>query len=308
MNNFIGIDGGGTSTRCVLTNEYLEVIADAGGGASNPLIVGFDNSTDIIFRLIKNVCNKSGIKKNINIVAGIAGCGSKTNSNKLKQLLLERIHTSEISVNFIEVVNDAQIALEGALNGKPGTIIIAGTGSVLLGKDNSKKLYKIGGYGKLIGDEGSGYSIGLKGLKAVSKYFDGRGKKTKLVDYLASEYGIINRDEMITKVYSRCFDIADVSKHVLKAADKRDKVCMQIITKEIKELILHIKAFKKNIKEKKIVLSFAGSLLTNKNYYSRKLKREITGSFKNIKIIKAKYPPVIGAVILAKKLFTRESL
>ena len=306
MHIYVGIDGGGTRTRCVLSNEHLDTIAVAEGNASNPLVVGFDNSADTIFRLIKNVCSKSGKKKNINIVAGIAGCGSKTNSDKLKDLLLKKLNLSRISVSNLEVVSDAQVALEGALDGKPGIILIAGTGSVLLGKDNSGKIYKIGGYGKLAGDEGSGYAIGLKGLQALSKFLDGRGKTTKLANYFTKEFGITNRDEFIAKVYSGSFDVAAVSKLVLKAADKGDEICQKILTHEIKELILHIKAFKKNEKGKKTVISFAGSLLTNKNYYSRELKNEIAWSFKNIKLIKPKYPPAMGAVILAKQLFTFE--
>jgi len=304
MKYYIGIDGGGTNTRCVLANQSLKTISESNGNASNPLVVGFENSAKNIFQLIKKVCSKSGVKDKITIVAGIAGCGSKTNSQKIKRLLLERIKASKISAADLEVVSDAQIALEGALNEKPGAIIIAGTGSILFGKDDAGKYYKIGGYGKLIGDEGGGYSIGTKGLNAVSKYFDGRCRKSKLVDIISKEYGINNREEMIAKVYSGKFDVANISKLVLKAAINGDLTCRRILNNEIKELLLHIKAFEKNINSKKLTLSFAGSLLTNNNYYSRGLKRKVNAEFKNVRIIKAKYPPVTGAVILAKNLFT----
>lgn len=302
MQYYIGIDGGGTNTKCVLANGLLKVIVESNGRASNPLVVGFENSAKIIFRLVKKVCYKSLIKDEITLVAGIAGCGSKANSQKLKRLLLEKISASKFSFQNLEVVSDAQIALDGALNGKPGAIIIAGTGSILFGKDYSGKFFKIGGYGKLIGDEGSGYSIGTKGLNAVSKYFDGRGSKSKIADYFSNELGINNREEMIAKVYSGKFDIANVSQLVLKAADNGDETCRQIIDNEIKELLLHIKAFKKNVNGKKLTLSFAGSLLTNNNYYSQGLKRKVNAEFKNVRIIKAKNPPVTGAVILAKNL------
>lgn len=300
---YIGIDGGGTKTKCVLADDNLKIISSAEGEASNPLVVGFDNSANVLIKLIKQVLSKKKSAKDIFIVAGIAGCGRKIHAKHLKVFLENELKKHGINFETLEIVSDAEIAFEGALGGKSGALLIAGTGSILFGKDKKRTFSRTGGYGKIIGDEGSGFSIGRKGLNAVAKYLDGRGVKTILTEYLMKEFGINNRDDLITAVYSKEFDIPNVTRFVLSSASKGDKVCRNILNEETNELILHIKAFQKGINEKEFILALSGSLLTNKNYYSQELKRKIAKQLKDIKIIRAKYPPEIGAVILAKKHF-----
>jgi len=300
---YIGIDGGGTKTKCVLADNNLQIISSAEGEASNPLAVGFDNSASVILKLIKNVLSKKKSAKVINIVAGIAGCGRETHAKHLKMFMEVELKKHKINFNSLKIVSDAEVAFEGALGGKCGALLIAGTGSILLGKDKEGNFFRTGGCGKIIGDEGSGFSIGRKGLNAVAKYLDGRGEKTILTEYLMKEFGINNRDDLITSVYSKEFDIPNVTRFVLSSANKGDNVCRQILNEETDELILHIKAFQKEIDEKKFTLSLSGSLLTNKNYYSQEFKNKVAKQLKDIKIKRAKYPPEIGAVILAKKFF-----
>ncbi len=300
---YIGIDGGGTKTKCVLADNNLQIISSAEGEASNPLAVGFDNSASVILKLIKNVLSKKKSAKVIYIVAGIAGCGRETHAKHLKMFMEVELRKHKINFNSLKIVSDAEVAFEGALGGKCGALLIAGTGSILLGKDKEGNFFRTGGCGKIIGDEGSGFSIGRKGLNAVAKYLDGRGEKTILTEYLMKEFGINNRDDLITSVYSKEFDIPNVTRFVLSSANKGDNVCRQILNEETDELILHIKAFQKEIDEKKFTLSLSGSLLTNKNYYSQEFKNKVAKQLKDIKIKRAKYPPEIGAVILAKKFF-----
>ncbi|MEW6702010.1 MAG: BadF/BadG/BcrA/BcrD ATPase family protein, partial [Bacteroidota bacterium] len=206
----------------------------------------------------------------------------------------------------LEIIGDAEIAIEGAFHGKAGVILIAGTGSIIFGKDIKRKFIRSGGSGKLIGDEGSGYSIGRKGLAVVAKEFDGRGKKTLLTKILGEKFGINNRDNLITKVYNEGFDIASAARDVIAAASKGDKICRKILNEEINELLLHIKAVKKNFNEKKIKLAFGGGLLASKNYYSQELRSKIKRTFKNVELKKAIYPPEIGAALLAIKSSSSE--
>jgi len=300
---YIGIDGGGTKTKCVLADDNLKIISSAEGKASNPLAVSFDNSANILIKLIKQVLSKKKSAKDISIVAGIAGCGREAHAQHLKVFLENELKKHGINFESLKIVSDAEIAFEGALGGKSGALLIAGTGSILFGKDKNGNLFRTGGYGKIIGDEGSGFSIGRKGLNAVAKYLDGRGEKTILTEYLMKEFAINNRDDLITSVYSKEFDIPNTTRFVINSADKGDKICRQIINEEIEELILHIKAFQKEIDEKEFPLALSGGLLTNKNFYSQEFKEKVAKQLKGIKIKRAKYPPEIGAVILAKRIF-----
>lgn len=300
---YIGIDGGGTKTKCIFTDVDLKIIATSEGEASNPLAVGFDNSANVLIKLIKQVLSKKKSVKTISIVAGIAGCGREAHAQHLKVFFENELKKHGINFESLKIVSDAEIAFEGALGGKSGALLIAGTGSILFGKDKNGKFFRTGGYGKIIGDEGSGFSIGRKGLNAVAKYLDGRGEKTILTEYLMKEFGINNRDDLITSVYSKEFDIPNTTRFVINSASKNDKVCRKILNEEIEELILHIKAFQKEINEKEFALALSGSLLTNKNIYSQDFKSKIAKQLKGVKIKRAKFPPEIGAVILAKKFF-----
>ncbi len=98
--------------------------------------------------------------------------------------------------------------MEGAFSGKPGCILIAGTGSILFGKDKNGLMHRNGGFGRIIGDEGSGHSIGRKGLSAVAKELDGRGKSTLITKMLNKKYNISSASDLIINVYKNNFDIA----------------------------------------------------------------------------------------------------
>jgi N-acetylglucosamine kinase-like BadF-type ATPase len=301
MSLSIGIDGGGSKTRCVLVDEKLNVLSRVDEGPSNPLVIGLDQSAILLAGLIKKVSRDFNLHQIKSAVIGLAGAGRKTDADNVKNLIIELLNRDKFILENLEIISDAEISIEGALCGKPGAILIAGTGSIMFGKDKKGNLIRTGGNGRILGDEGSGYSIGRKGLSAVARQFDGRGKKTMLSEILDVKFGIKKREDLIAKVYNENLDIPGIAENVIAAAEQNDKVCMNILDDEIKELIVHIKVLKKNLAENKIKLCLGGGLLSSKNYYSKKLKKKIVNTFDDVKIIKAKYPPEIGAAFLAIK-------
>lgn len=298
MEYYIGIDGGGTKTRCILTDENLNIIKSSEGKASNPLITGFDITASRIISLIKDV---SGRKKISLCVIGTAGVGRKNNSDLLLESIRESARIKNISIPPIKILTDIEITFEGAFSGNTGAILIAGTGSILYAKDEKNNFLRVGGFGRLIGDEGSGYSIGRKALSSISKSFDGRKKSTALSKVFSSQYKINGINQLISLIHSPKFNIAELAKLAITLAEKGNSECIQILNEEIEDLILHIRALTRKIKSEKINLCLQGSLISKSNYFSRKLKAQIKKNFPEIKIIKAKYPPEIGAVLIAKK-------
>lgn len=304
MNYFIGIDGGGTKTKIICTDNNLKTFSSLKSNATNPLVVGFNSSSEILTDLFTRVSKKKQISY---CVMGIAGCGNKSNADLLKKCILKRAKKINVILPPIEIVSDAEIALEAAFEGKQGILLIAGTGSVLFGKTAQEEKFKIGGFGRIIGDGGSGYSIGSKGLDAAAKSIDSRLGETLLLSYLEKNFKIKTRDELITSVYSNNLDIASFAPHVIKAAEKNDKTAQRIINDEVNELLLLINASLKFLKNNKTPLCLSGGLLSTKNYYSKLVRQRIKNDYKEIKLVKAKYPPEIGAVILAKSLFEKNS-
>ncbi len=131
------------------------------------------------------------------IVFGISGCGRKESSDRLKNFIIRE--AKKIRFPDFQIVSDIEIAHEAAFNGREGAVLILETGWILYLKKENGETCIIGGNVRLIGDEGSGYSIAKKGLQAVSKYFDGRNGKTILADLIKSEFFIDNRSELIKK-------------------------------------------------------------------------------------------------------------
>ena len=301
MSLFVGIDGGGSKTKCVLVDDKLNILSRADGGPSNPLTVGIEQSARLLTNLIKELSLNFNLQEIDSAVIGLAGAGRKSESSGVRNAIIELLNREKIILKNLEIVSDVEITIEGAFSGKAGVILIAGTGSIIFGKNRMGELIRCGGNGRILGDEGSGYSIGRKGLTAVAKQFDGRGKITLLAEILNNEYGIKNRDDLIERVYSQKFDIAGLAKNVIAAAEMHDKMCIKILNEEIKELIVHIKSAKKNLAEKKIKLCLSGGLLSSKNYYSKELKKRIEKTFDDVKLTKADYPPEIGAALLAIK-------
>lgn len=301
MNYLIGIDGGGTKTRCVAADINGNPLYETTGGPSNFLVHSLDKVSKNIIILLKD-CTKN-LNCDFNdfscVVLGTAGAGRKEDAEKLKDHFI-KFTKGQIKNFYVE--SDARIALEGAFTEKPGSILISGTGSIMFGKDAEGEIHRVGGFGRQVGDEGSGYSIGKKGLQVISKFYDGRGKDTSLVKLVSDNFEINNDEELINAVYKNNFDIASLAQLVIIAAEKNDEACIKIIDDETEELILHIEAMRKKLKLRTMEVSFSGGIITNENYFSRLLHKKVKERFNNVVIKELSQSPAMGAVIIAKDI------
>ena len=128
------------------------------------------------------------------------------------------------------IMGDHEIAHTGALDRKEGLILISGTGSVCYGRTADGKSAFTGGWGHLIGDQGSGYALGRDALIAVSKVFDGYGKSTVLKDMLATDLGLDSEQKIVSYVYSNDKSaLASLSPLVDKACRLGDSVAQGIV-------------------------------------------------------------------------------
>lgn len=303
MSFFIGIDGGGSKTKCVICDESLNILSKGLSGPSNFLTIGTSKVADTILHLIIDCCSKQNIPlSEINgIVLGTTGAGRESDASKLENKLLKLAGSKRIKLNAFKVVSDARIALEGAFTGKAGSILISGTGSIMFGKDKSGNIFRVGGLGRLIGDEGSGLTLGRKGLNILAKFYDGRIISTILKDKIESNFKITNQNELITKVYSKELEIQNIAPYVISSAEEGDEACKEILDKETDELILHIMAMDQKLNEENMKIVFIGGTITSENLYSKMLKKKIKLYFPKIIVQQPDYPPEIGAIILAKQ-------
>ncbi len=172
----------------------------------------------------------------------------------------------------------------------------------MFGKDEKSVIHRVGGFGRLIGDEGSGYSIGRKALNAVSKASDGRGEETLISELLDAKMKSGSSNSIINKVYSENLDVASVAKIVIQAAEEGDPIAEDILDEEADELVLHILSLINKIRINKLNIAFSGSLIDNNNFYSDLLKQKIKSTLPKAKMVKPASSPVSGAIFFAKKL------
>jgi len=304
MKYLIGIDGGGTKTDCAIADLSGKIINEISGKPSNFLIIGIQEAVENIFSLIEeNLFQIGGDFANVKqIVIGVAGAGRDEDAKLLEKSFKDYSEEQGVHFKGVKVLSDAHIALEGAFSDSAGCILIAGTGSILFGKDDKGVIHRVGGFGRLIGDEGSGYSIGRKALNAVSKESDGRGEETLISKLLNSKMNSGFSISIINKVYKEKLDVASVAKIVIEAAEEGDFIAEDILDEEADELVLHIKSLLNKMQTDNLNVAFSGSLIDNKNFYSDLLKQKIISTLPNVKVVKPAAPPVSGAILLAKRI------
>jgi N-acetylglucosamine kinase-like BadF-type ATPase len=304
MKYLIGIDGGGTKTDCAIADLSGKIICQTVGKPSNFLIIEVERAIENLFTLIEDCLFEiqgdfSDVKQ---IVIGVAGAGREEDAKLLEKGFKDYSEEQRIHFKGVKVVSDAHVALEGAFPNSSGCILIAGTGSILFGKDEQGKVHRVGGFGRLIGDEGSGYSIGRKALNAVTKEIDGRGESTTITELLNNKIDSGVSDKLINKVYKEKLDVASVAKITIEAAENGDEIANKILSDEADELVLYIKAFLAKVPSRKLNISFSGSLIDSKNFYSELLKKKIKESLPMVKVVKPVSSPVQGAILLAKRI------
>ena len=310
MKYLIGIDGGGTKTDCAISDLSGKIIRKSTGKPSNFLIIGVEEAAENIFALIEeNLFALEGDFSDVKqIVIGVAGAGREEDAMLLEKSFKDYSEQQGVHFKGVKIVSDAHVALEGAFPDSSGCILISGTGSILFGKDKDSKVHRVGGFGRLIGDEGSGYSIGRRALNAVTKEIDGRGQRTVITELLNNQIDSGVQDKLINKVYKEKLDVSSIAKIVIKAAEQGDIVANKILNDESNELVLYIKAFLEKISTDKLNISFSGSLIDKRNFYSDLLKKKIKESLSIVKVVKSVSSPVQGAILLAKRIISDKDL
>ena len=309
MHYIIGIDGGGTKTDCIITDLGGNILYQCSGSASNIMIQGMEKVSETVFGLIENCKNHLNISySDIKIILlGTSGAGRKNDSAKLENTFAEYSHKRSVKFNYFKVESDATIALEGAFSSKPGSILIAGTGSILFCKDIEGRVHRVGGFGKHLGDEGGGYSIGKKGLNVISKEFDGRSDVSVILKLAAKKFGINSPEKLIEEVYINKMEIASFAPIVIEAAEKGDSNALKILEEESEELVSHIIAMVKKAGKPALNVALIGGLINHDNVYSRILRKKMILEIPDIKIKVPDYSPAFGAVLMAKKILSSKN-
>jgi len=302
MDNYvIGIDGGGTETKGALTDFSGSILSQYVGTATNYQVIGGQKLKVELERMFDELMQRAAIseKKVSHIYLGLAGAGRASDRQEIKALFQRTPYENKITVE-----SDARVALAGAFGGKAGIILIAGTGAICFGKNESGPVVRSGGWGYMLGDEGSGYFVGQQAIMAALKDLDGRGEKTSLRQQLESRYHLQQIDEIIPLIYKGKIDrteIASLTPIVFKVAEEGDTLAVDIVKRTGQELGKLAKAVaeKLNLKNKNIPIAAIGGLFNAREAFINEIFKEVYDLSWDIDISDPQFPPAVGAAILA---------
>jgi N-acetylglucosamine kinase-like BadF-type ATPase len=195
MEHVIGIDAGGTKTVCLLADESGAIVSRARGDGANLQAVGELQVEKILHTVMAQAIGDRRVAPAA-ICLGIAGV-DRPNDAAVVNGIMRRIGLH----SRVVIVNDALIALETGAPGEPGVVVISGTGSIAYGRNANGEAARSGGWGYVLGDEGSGYWIGRAALRAVLRAADYRGPRTALTPMLLDHFQVEQPQLLLHEVY-----------------------------------------------------------------------------------------------------------
>ncbi len=237
MNLFVGVDGGGTRTRAVVMDAEGQELARAKGP---PTLIDQANpraTIGVITHVCRQAVGDAGATLPARVLwAGIAGAGN----DPARSVVQEALQDAGIA-ETVHVGRDARAAFHDAFGSEPGILLISGTGSIALGRGVDGSMVRIGGWGVLLGDEGSGYAMGMAALRAVVRAEDGRSMKTRLRDPILAKLGADRPEDLIAWIaIASKADVAALVPIVCDQAEAGDEVAGIIVENAVEDLVAHV--------------------------------------------------------------------
>jgi len=301
----LSMDLGKTKTFAMIVDEVGHVYAKAITGPS-----GMWLKEEIILKNINEAIRKCLAEENLRLtdldLISISWADLDTKSDwEDAWRVVEKLGLSK-EKTIIE--HDAVAAYYAVTWGKPGIVVIAGTGSIGFGINKRGERARSGGWGWIIGDEGSAYWIAIKALNAVSRAYDGRGERTILSRKLKEYFSIEDELEILRKIYKEMGGdvkaIAGIAKIVDEAANEGDEVARRIMEEAGKELALCVLSIAKrlNMEQDEIIVGGVGSVYKSKHVrrtFCKLLEENLPNA--EIKEPLTGYAPILGPTIMAFK-------
>lgn len=229
----IGIDGGGTHSTAVAAWPDGRIAAIAYGGGLNYHNIGVDTVRRRLHDMVQELCEKAGAPL-YRVCVGMSALDGPADEHT------HALFTSDlISREQLDLQSDAYIALMSFTRGEPGMIVICGTGSMLLLRDETGAQHVSGGWGYLLGDTGSGYTLAREGLLAAIDASEGLGYPTALESLACRYFGTSTLRQTIDHIYAPGFTpdrMAGFAQHVLEAADAGDAAACDVLQRNMNRL------------------------------------------------------------------------
>ncbi|RJE86073.1 ATPase [Paenibacillus sp. 1011MAR3C5] len=299
MRYVAGLDGGGTKTAVTIADENGSIVHEFAVGALN--YNGQDEAS--VRAALAEICAEigralpGGLAACSVICLGAAGISNPVVSGLMTSGLREGGYQGELVL-----VGDHETALCGAHDGLYGAILIAGTGSIAYGRNRNGDTHRAGGFGHLIDDEGSGYSIGRDLLSAVVRAFDGREDPSIITDLVYERLGIGSVREIVGFVYDKNRnkkEIAAIAPLLSVACENGDRTALRIAQKNAEALAETASAVIEQLGLQNGELALLGSVLTRNRHVREMFVESMSRLQPKLSCIEPKRDASYGAVLLA---------
>lgn len=301
MKYYIGIDGGATRTVGLISDLSGTLLGRIETGPVNYHKESIElleenltkNIEQLLLRVKGNVCD---VKK---AVMGVSGIDRPAEKRMIKGFL------SKLGIaRKTMVFNDAVIALKGGTKKGYGIVIIAGTGSIVYGVNKKGKARRVGGWGDVLGDIGSGYDIGVRALKAIMHAFDGQGPKTKMTKLVLRKLGLKKFNDLVLwldKCVNVKLDVSELAYQLFSAYELKDKVAKKILDEVANEFCQSAKIVAKELDIKRNVeIVLSGGLFLKNLIYFEVMKNQLLEHLPHAKVVFPYHEPAYGALMIAR--------
>jgi N-acetylglucosamine kinase len=305
----LGLDGGGSKTRCLVVDAAGTILGRGEAAASNYQTVGGEAAYHAILDAIAAATAHQSLTIRA-VTLGLAGVGRPHDQQIVHDWLQLLQQDSRLPLIWdlhprgVRICPDCEIALVGGLGGDVGLATIAGTGAIAYGRNDSGQVARASGWGYLLGDEGSAYDIGRQGLRAVVRAADGRSPQTQLSLAICQHLGLDGVQDLVRRVYDPDWlprDMAKLAPVVDQVARLGDAVATGILHDAAAELAIASRSVYQQLfpANHAVELVTLGGTWQRQGQLRQRFQQQITASCPQIQVVAPRHEAVYGAVWLA---------
>jgi N-acetylglucosamine kinase-like BadF-type ATPase len=303
---FLGVDGGGTKTAFVLIDAHGKIRASHVMGSVSHLSEGIDRAADLLTDGVRTVLG-AGAVDTAQLEFAFFALGSYGEDSALTPHL-DAMPLRLLAGDRYRCGNDMMGSWAGSLAGADGISVIAGTGSMAYGEYQGRAA-RSGGWGELIGDEGSAYWISREGMNLFSRMVDGRAERGPLYTLVREHFGIQEDLDLCARIYGDAAisrgAFAQFARLVHEASERGDDQARVIFLRAADELAATVKAVHAAIEIPEAVVvpvSYSGGAFAGSPLLLESFKAALDAAGARFELRKPEFPPVVGAALYAARL------
>ncbi|MBT8400675.1 MAG: hypothetical protein KJO98_09375 [Rhodothermia bacterium] len=291
---FIGIDAGGSRLRLVGRSGSTQVEFESAG--VNLWRDGVETTGRRVASAVERALSELGSSRDASLVAGVAGALDLSRAGQLEQAILDGFRGV---VQRIRVISDIQLAHYAAHGDAAGLTVVIGTGSVVFARSTSGEERVVGGWGYLMGDEGSGFAIGRALLQHLAHCHD-KGVSSSLATILERESATSMRTALLKSAYAEGARIQDHAPAVIRMAESGDTEAINIVEQQTGVLADQIGIAQEGLDGVPLRVSLVGGLSAN-TYYTNMLCDKLQERSAGFERIQPGRKPLDQALLMAQQ-------